>query len=166
MKTIGIIGPGASLCSNEIYHFGIEIGKLISKYNFNIVCGGLGGIMESVCKGAKENKTSATKTIGILPSENKNDANKYIDIIIPSGMGIARNLLIVNSSDILIAIGGGSGTLSELAFAWQKNKIVLCVAQFDGWAAKLAGKNIDKRYNNLMIKVNTLKEIESFLSSL
>ena len=160
MKKIGVIGPNKSMCSKELYEFGVELGLQISAGDRNIICGGLGGFMEAVCKGAKQSgKTFSGQTIGILPDEIKDDANPYIDIPIATGTGIARNLIIVNSSDIIIAAGGGAGTLSEIAFAWQKKKTVLCVTLFDGWAKEMAGKNLDNRASGLLIPVNSIDEI-------
>jgi hypothetical protein len=107
---IGVIG--ASNPNHEILKIAEEVGRLIAKNNAILVCGGLGGVMELACKGAKEENGI---TIGILPSKDKNDANPYVDIAIPTGLGEARNLIVVLSSDALIAIDGAYGTLSEIA---------------------------------------------------
>jgi uncharacterized protein (TIGR00725 family) len=103
------------------------------------------------------------QTIGILPEDTSTEANPFIDVTIPTGIGIARNIVIINTADIIIAAGGGSGTLSELAFAWQKGKTVLCLSQFGGWASELAGKDIDNRNKGLLVKVETIEEIISQL---
>ena len=166
MKKIGIIGPNKSACSNELYDFGIELGKQIASPERVIICGGLSGFMEAVCNGAKQSrKTFNGQTIGILPDSVSDNANPYIDISIPTGIGVARNIIIVNSADIIIAAGGGAGTLSELAFAWQQKKTVLCITQFDGWAKKLAGENLDSRANGLLIPVNGIEEILKHLDN-
>tara|TARA_R110002050_G_scaffold286541_4_gene437151 strand:- start:10523 stop:11026 length:504 start_codon:yes stop_codon:yes gene_type:complete len=160
MKNIGIIGPNTKMCSQELYDFGIELGKQIASKDRSIICGGLGGLMEAVCKGAKQSSdTFHGQTIGILPNENAKDANPYIDIAIPTGLGIARNIIILRTSDILIALGGGAGTLSEIAFAWQLKKRVLCLTKYDGWAKELADKNLDNRQKDLLIAVNSIGEI-------
>lgn len=118
VTTIGVIGPSEFHCSKEIYDFGIELGKMIVDMGYFLVCGGLGGLMEAACKGAQNSeKYLPGKTIGIIPGSDKTKANEYCDIIIPTGLGFARNILVVNSADVVIAIGGGSGTLSEIAFA-------------------------------------------------
>jgi uncharacterized protein (TIGR00725 family) len=164
MIKIGIIGPNVYNCSDNLYDFGITLGKKIATPERVFVCGGKGGFMEAVCKGVKLSESGFQgQTIGILPEDNDKFANPYIDIAIPTGIGIARNLIVINSSDIIIAAGGGSGTLSELAFAWQKNKKTLCVTAFDGWTEKLAGINIDKQNKNLFIPVDNIAEIKSFL---
>jgi len=166
MKNIGVIGPNKSQCSKEIYDFGVKLGKRISSPDRVIVCGGLGGFMEAVCKGVKQfDKTFTGQTIGILPDATADSANPYIDTPIATGQGIARNLIIVNTADIIIAAGGGAGTLSEIAFAWQLKKKVLCVTLFDGWAKELAGKNLDSRENGLLIPVNSIDEILKHLDN-
>jgi len=160
MYKIGLIGPNKSGCSDELYGFGQELGAQLSSCEHIIICGGLGGFMEAVCKGAKQSpKTFAGQTIGILPGEDASAANSFIDVPIPTGIGIARNLVIVRSADILIAAGGGAGTLSEIAFAWQLQKKVLCVTLFEGWAKELAGRNLDQRQSDLLIPVNSIDQI-------
>ena len=166
MKKIGIIGPNKSMCSKELFDFGVELGRRISTPDRTIICGGLGGFMEAVCKGAKESQyTFNGQTIGILPEEVSDNANPFIDTAIATGMGLARNIIIINSADIIIAAGGGAGTLSEIAFAWQKKKTVLSITLFDGWAKELAGKNLDGRANGLLIPVNTIDEILKHLEN-
>jgi uncharacterized protein (TIGR00725 family) len=96
-----------------------QLGGLLAGAGYAIICGGLGGVMEAVCRGASEKNGL---TIGILPGDNARDANPYVQIVIPSGMGSGRNLLIIRSSDAVIAVNGGYGTLSEIAFALQLEK--------------------------------------------
>lgn len=160
MKKIGIIGPNNKMCSKELYDFGVQLGQQIATKDRTIVCGGLGGFMEAVCKGVKQSPdTFNGQTVGILPDEKADTANPFIDIAIPTGIGIARNIIIVRTADIIIAAGGGAGTLSEIAFAWQLEKKVLCVTLFDGWAKELAGRNLDDRHNGLLIPINSIDDI-------
>jgi uncharacterized protein (TIGR00725 family) len=160
MKKIGIIGPNNKMCSKELYDFGVQLGQQIATKDRTIVCGGLGGFMEAVCKGVKQSPdTFNGQTVGILPDETTDNVNSFIDTAVPTGAGIARNIIIVRTADIIIAAGGGAGTLSEIAFAWQLNKTVLCVTQFDGWAKELAGRNLDNRHNGLLIAVGNIDEI-------
>jgi hypothetical protein len=120
MKLIGVIG--ASHCSPEIYELARHVGVAIAKANAVLVCGGLGGVMEAACRGAKE---SGGLTIGILPGADKNEANAYVDIPIVTGMRDARNVIIARSADGLIAVSGEYGTLSEIAFAKKFGKPVV-----------------------------------------
>jgi uncharacterized protein (TIGR00725 family) len=87
-----------------------------------LVCGGLGGVMEAACTGAKG---GGGTTIGILPGTDRAAANPFVDFAIPTGLGEARNALVVRAADALIAIGGGYGTLSEIAFALKAGKPVV-----------------------------------------
>jgi uncharacterized protein (TIGR00725 family) len=86
-----------------------------------VVTGGLGGVMEAACRGARE---AGGRTIGILPGTERSAANAFVDVAIPTGMGEARNALVVRSADALIAIGGAYGTLSEIALALKAGKRV------------------------------------------
>ncbi len=125
-KTIAIIG--ARECDQDTWQVAEELGSMLARSGYNVICGGLGGVMEAVCKGAKSEKGT---TIGILPGENPADANPYVNIAIATGMGIGRNLIIIHSADAIISINGGFGTLSEISFALQMNKPVVGINTWD-----------------------------------
>lgn len=113
MKTvIGIIGE--SQASDEEFSAAQEVGAEIARRGGIIVCGGLGGVMEAACRGAK---SEHGLTVGIIPGFSRYEANPYIDIPIVTGMSHARNIIVVRTSNAIIAIGGRYGTLSEIAFA-------------------------------------------------
>lgn len=154
------------MCSKELYDFGVQLGRQIATKDRIFICGGLGGFMEAVCKGIKLSPdTFNGQTVGILPDDTSDNANPFIDTTIITGQGIARNIIIVRTADIIIAAGGGAGTLSEIAFAWQLEKKVLCLTTFEGWAKELAGKNLDDRQNGLLIPVNSIDEILKHLDN-
>ena len=90
------------------------VGRLLAERGHAVVCGGLGGVMEAACRGAKE---AGGRTVGILPGEDRAAANPYVDVAVATGLGHARNALVVMNGDAVIAIDGGPGTLSELGFA-------------------------------------------------
>lgn len=113
---------GGSKVDSDIYNLAYKVGKEIAKNGAVLICGGLTGTMEAVCKGAKE---EGGLTIGILPSQDEKDANKYVDIIIPTGMGYARNVPIILSSHAVIAIDGSYGTLSEIGYSLTYNKPII-----------------------------------------
>lgn len=117
---VGIIGAG--MCSGDIYGLARDMGSQIGSMGWTLVCGGLGGVMEGAAKGCAE---AGGMTVGILPGPERVSANPYIKIALPTGLGEGRNLLVVRASDVLIAIGGGYGTLSEIAFALKMNKPVI-----------------------------------------
>jgi uncharacterized protein (TIGR00725 family) len=108
---IGVIG--SSVSDDKEAALAEEVGALIAERGAVLVCGGMGGVMESACKGA--HRTGGT-TVGILPGGDRFSGNKYLDIVIATGLGDARNVLIARSSCGVIAIGGEFGTLSEIAF--------------------------------------------------
>ena len=118
---------GGHSCSANIARIAEEVGKGIAQAGAALVCGGLTGVMEASCKGAK---SVGGKTIGILPGDDKDEANPYVDIPIATGLGYMRNNLVVKNADIVIAIDGKEGTLSEIAFALQMKKPILGI---DTW---------------------------------
>lgn len=109
---IGVIGAGE--CLDPVYQLARNTGFEIGKRGWVLICGGLGGVMEGAAKGCSE---AAGMTVGILPGPDKESANPYIKVPIPSGLGEGRNLLVVRASDILISVSGGYGTLAEIALA-------------------------------------------------
>lgn len=140
---------------------------MIADMDFFLVCGGLGGIMEAACKGVHDSeKYIPGKSIGIIPYDDKSRANKYCDIVIPTGMGFGRNVLVVNSADIVIALGGGSGTLSEIAFAWQMNRYIICFDGFNGWSSELAGNKLDNRREKPILKASSIEQIKKLITDI
>lgn len=109
---IAVIGD--SECPPEIAQTAEEVGRRIAQAGHILICGGLGGVMEAACRGAK---AAGGTTVGILPGNDRREANRYVDIPIVTGMGQARNVMVVASAQAVIAVSGGFGTLSELAFA-------------------------------------------------
>jgi len=143
---IGVIG--ASRCSGEIAELAEEVGREIGKRGAGLICGGLGGVMESASKGAKE---VGGLTVGILPGKSKEEANSYIDIPIVTGMGHARNVVIAHSSDCIIAISGEHGTLSEIAIGLKLNKTVIGLKSWEiegVTQAKTAAEAVEKAMRN------------------
>jgi uncharacterized protein (TIGR00725 family) len=109
---IGVIGGGDA--GEEECAAAFEVGRKIALGKCALVCGGMGGVMEAACKGAK---SEGGLTVGVIPGDFKKEANPYVDIPVVTGMGHGRNIIVVRSSDAVIAIGGSFGTLSEIAFA-------------------------------------------------
>ncbi|MCK5484617.1 MAG: TIGR00725 family protein [Desulfobacterales bacterium] len=120
IKQIGVIGAGN--CNENVAMIAEEVGREIAKRGAVLICGGLGGVMQAAARGAKQ---EGGTTIGILPGDNREDANPYIDIVILSAMGHARNAIIAQSCDALIAIDGEYGTLSEIALSLKMGKTVV-----------------------------------------
>jgi len=125
-KVVGVIGGHS--CTKEVEEIAQELGKKLAKVVEILVCGGLGGTMKAVCQGFK---TASGVTIGIIPSYDKNDANKYVDIVIPTGLGLARNVVVVKSADVVVALPGEAGTLSEIAYCLQFGIPVISLGLWD-----------------------------------
>jgi len=123
---VGVIGSG--LATGKPYDQAFEVGRLSAERGAMVLTGGLGGVMEAACKGAK--KAGGT-TIGILPGVDRQDENRYIDIPIVTGLNHARNIIVVRTSDVLIAVSGEYGTLSEIAFALKLGKTVISLDSWD-----------------------------------
>lgn len=119
-KIVGVVGSSRSDAGTNA--LAEEVGKEIARAGVALVCGGLGGVMEAVCKGARSN---GGLTIGMIPSDRKEDANPYVQIPIVTGMGVGRNVMLVKTADVLIAVGGEFGTLSEIAHALNLGKTVV-----------------------------------------
>ena len=131
MKDIRISVIGGHAPSSECYDLAYEFGKIAAEKGWTIVCGGLGGVMEAVSKGVYE---KGGNVIGILPFDDFRGGNKYLSTSIATGLGWMRNSLVVMNGDIVVAISGSYGTLSEISFAKIMNKKVftLCSWEIEG----------------------------------
>jgi uncharacterized protein (TIGR00725 family) len=105
---------GGSSCSSEEAKLAEAVGELLARKGITLICGGLGGVMEAACRGAK---SEGGLTVGILPGQDPHTANPWVDVAVVTGIGEARNVAVVKSAQAVIAIGGGYGTLSEIAYA-------------------------------------------------
>ncbi|HEU5261034.1 MAG TPA: TIGR00725 family protein [Gemmatimonadales bacterium] len=114
MSRLLIAVVGGSTCSSEEAEWAAAVGRLVAERGAVLLCGGLGGVMEAAARGAKQ---AGGLTVGILPGSDAEEANPYIDVPLATGMGEMRNALIVRAAHAVIAIGGGWGTLSEIALA-------------------------------------------------
>ncbi|MBM3314809.1 TIGR00725 family protein [candidate division WOR-3 bacterium] len=123
---VGVIG--ASECDAELARLAEEVGRGIAQAGAVLVCGGMGGVMEAACRGAKQ---AGGLTVGILPGPDRAGANACVDVAIASGIGEARNLAIIRTADVLIAVGGSYGTLSEIGFALRMGKRVVGLKTWD-----------------------------------
>lgn len=126
MKLIGVIGGGNP--EPRFLEMAEEVGRGIARAGAALVCGGLTGVMEAACRGAKR---GGGLTVGILPTIRKADANPYVDVAIATGMGTARNVIIVRSADAIVAIDGSYGTLSEISHALEQGKPVVGLESWD-----------------------------------
>jgi uncharacterized protein (TIGR00725 family) len=145
--TIGVIGKNeqhandpVSAATMQLAH---EIGRLIAAKGGVVVTGGLGGVMSAASKGAKE---AGGLTIGFLPSMDRDSANEFVDVVFPTGLGRARNLLTARGCDSIVMIGGGCGTLNELTIAYADGRPVVILRGSGGWSDKLEPVLYDGQY--------------------
>lgn len=121
-----------------------QIGRALIDHRYRLLTGGLGGVMEAACRGARASARHADgDTVAILPGHDPQDANPFADIVIASGLDHVRNSVVAHA-DAIIAIGGGAGTLSELCFGWMYKRLIICL-RVDGWSGKLADSRLDER---------------------
>jgi len=112
---VAVVGPGdGGAAAPRDLDAAEEVGRLLGEAGAVLVCGGLGGVMEAACRGAH---SAGGLTVGILPGRDRRDANRFVEVALPTGLGEARNALVVRSADAVVAVGGAYGTLSEIAFA-------------------------------------------------
>ena len=139
---IAVVGYNKDKCTEQARILAYEVGKEVARAGAVLVCGGLGGVMESACKGSKENNGF---TIGIIPQDEFSFANGFCDVVICTGIGFARDFIIASSADGIIAIGGGVGTLIEMAAGYMIKKSIVVIAGSGGVADTYAGKYLDER---------------------
>jgi uncharacterized protein (TIGR00725 family) len=124
-RYVSVIGGGR--CSAAEYALAEKVGRFVAEAGATLVCGGLAGVMEAAARGAK---AAGGATIGILPGHDRGVANPYLDHVITTGVGEARNLAVVSSGDVVIAVAGGYGTLSEIGLAAKIGRPVIILR---GW---------------------------------
>ncbi|MBI4701393.1 MAG: TIGR00725 family protein [Deltaproteobacteria bacterium] len=133
-----------------------ELGERAIDAGFRVATGGLGGVMRAVSHGAhRAQRYREGDVVGVLPGAEGARANPYVDIAIPTGLGMARNVLVVSMADVVVAVAGSSGTLSEMAFAWQLGKPLIALAPAGGWAAELAGRRLDERRPDRVLRADS-----------
>lgn len=160
MKKTQIVVIG-SADDTQHYSIAYAIGSFIAKNGWVLITGGRTGVMEAASKGAHDH---GGIVVGILPFDSFNGANEYCDIIIPTGIGFARNSMNVLSADVVISIGGKAGTLTELAYAWHYGKPIISCVFTGGWSERIVSEPIDDRNNGSVIySAHSLDEVFEFL---
>jgi uncharacterized protein (TIGR00725 family) len=142
---IAVIGD--SSCSSEEAKLAETVGELLAQRGATLICGGLSGVMEAVCQGAK---SKGGLTIGILPGQDSSTANHWVDIPVVTGIGEARNVAVVKSAQAVIAIAGSYGTLSEIAYALKSG---IPVIGLNTWSLSRSGRQDDS-----IVRVRTAAE--------
>lgn len=152
---------GNSEASSAATQAAEQVGCMLARLGCTVITGGGAGVMEAVSRGVR--LAGGGPTIGILPGSSLRDGNAYLDVVIPTGAGYARNMTNVLSADVVIVIGGATGTLSEMAFAWMFDKPVVALCGHGGWADKLAGERLDERRDDTVRRASTIEELEAIV---
>jgi len=142
---LSVIGNGTPI-DHDTEQLCLELGRRAVDAGFRIACGGLGGIMAAVARGARQSERwREGDVVGILPGYDGAAANPCVDVVVPTGLGWARNVLVAAMADVVVAVGGGSGTLSEMTYAWQLGKPIIGLSSVEGWSRRLGGERLDER---------------------
>ncbi len=127
-KTISVIGARA--CGPKVAKLAQSVGRMVAELDCVLVCGGLAGVMQEACRGAKE---AGGLTIGLVPGHEKSDANPFVDIALPTTIGYSRNVIVAASANVVIALPGSYGTESEICYALVYGRPVI---NLGGWKVK------------------------------
>ena len=155
-----VIGHNENGSTPEVEKIAYETGMEIAKSGAVLITGGLGGVMRAACHGAKD---EGGLTVGIIPQNDPSFANEFCDIVIPTGIGLARDFLNALSADGVIIIGGGSGTLSETCAAYMHKKPITAIKNSGGIADKFADQYLDHRENVKIVGVCSPKEAVKYI---
>ncbi|MGI0083129.1 MAG: TIGR00725 family protein [Nitrosopumilaceae archaeon] len=159
-RQILVVGNNENGSTPELEKVAYETGAEVAKSGSVLITGGLGGVMRAACHGAKD---ADGLTVGIIPQNDPSFANEYCDIVIPSGIGLARDFLNALSADGIIVIGGASGTLSEMCAAYMHKKPIVVIKNTGGMADKFADQYLDHRQNIKIVGVNSPKEAVKYI---
>jgi len=141
---VAVVGDASLDQSDPKIELARDVGRLLVDTGCRVVTGGLGGVMAAAMEGARtSSKYADGDTIGILPGYDPNEASAAADIVIATGINLGRNLIVANSDGVIV-IGGGAGTLSEVALAWQMRRPVVALLAV-GWSAELGSVRLDAR---------------------
>ena len=159
-QQILVIGNNDNGSTPELEKLAYEVGTEVAKSNSVLITGGLGGVMRAACHGASD---AGGVTIGIIPQNDSSLANEFCDIVIPSGLGLMRDFLNVLAADGVIAVGGGSGTLSEICAAYMYKKPITVLKNSGGIAAKYADQYLDHRENVKIVGFDSPKDAVDYI---
>jgi uncharacterized protein (TIGR00725 family) len=146
---VAVVGPGEA--TQREVEVAFEVGRRLAEAGAVVVCGGLGGVMAAVCRGAR---SARGMTVGILPGTDRQTANEWVIVSIPTGLGELRNGLVVRAADALLAVGGGYGTLSEVALALKTGVPVVGIGTWEIDGVEAAG-NSEEAVNRALALART-----------
>ena len=143
-RLVAVIGDANVPAGSQKDQLSEEVGRLLVDAGYRVLTGGLGGVMESACRGARSSsRYQSGDTVAVLPGHDPADANPFVDVVIPSGLDHVRNSIVAHA-DAVIAIGGGAGTMSEICLAWIYKRLIVAL-RVEGWSGKIADQRVDER---------------------
>jgi uncharacterized protein (TIGR00725 family) len=147
-RLVAVIGDANVQPGSQKDLLAAEVGRLLVDAGFRVLTGGLGGVMEAACRGARSSaRYQSGDTVAVLPGHDPADANPFVDVVIPSGLDHVRNSIVAHA-DAVIAIGGGAGTMSEICLAWIYKRLIVAL-RVEGWSGKIADQRVDERVRYL-----------------
>src|SRR5262245_16117165 len=151
---------GSSECDSALLALASEAGAAVARCGAALVTGGRGGIMSAAAKGCAD---AGGIVIAVTPGTSMNEVNEHSHYVIPTGLGWARNVITAIAGDVIVAIGGAAGTLSEMAYAWMYDRPIIALSTSGGWAERLAGQAIDHRRKDVVLDCRTMNEFDQIL---
>ncbi len=151
---------GSSEATRTMLELAEGAGAVVARVGAALVTGGRCGIMETASKGCA---AAGGVVIGVTPHTGMDEINPYAHYHIPTGMGWARNAITGIAGDVVVAIGGSSGTLSEIAFAWMYDRPIIALSASGGWAQRVAGQTLDARRTDHIIDCSNMDDFETIL---
>ncbi len=143
-RLVAVIGDANVPAGSQKDLLAEDVGRLLVDAGFRVLTGGLGGVMEAACRGARSSsRYQSGDTVAVLPGHDPADANPFVDVVIPSGLDHVRNSIVAHA-DAVIAIGGGAGTMSEICLAWIYKRLIVAL-RVEGWSGKVADQRVDER---------------------
>lgn len=155
---ISVVGFNADSCTEAAREAAYAVGRAVAKEGGTVVCGGLGGVMEAACRGAAD---KGGRSVGIVPSADLSQASEYCEVVVATGIGKSRDFLVAYSGDAMVVVGGGAGTLIEVAAAYQAGKPIVAVEGTGGVADEWAGRYLDGRRTRVILSAPSPEEAVS-----
>ncbi len=161
-RTVVAVIGGAREDDLAVLALAEHLGREIRRAGWDLACGGMTGVMDAACRGFQSIEGTGI-AIGILPTRDGQGANAHLDLVLSTGMGLARNAIVVQAGDAVVAVGGESGTLSEIALAWQYGRQVVALVPAGGFGAELAGRALDRRRQDTVRAAHSVDEAIALL---
>jgi hypothetical protein len=159
-RQVAIIG--SSEADERMLKWAEQAGEVVAALDAALVTGGRDGIMAAASRGCAK---AGGVVISVIPGTGMEEANEYTHYVIPTGLGWARNVITAIAGDVILAIGGAAGTLSEMAFAWMYDRPIVALSESGGWAERLAGQKVDQRRSDVIVDCRSIDELRSALAS-